>query len=383
MCTFVLQLLGHGGGEGGVDSVAGQYVLIRHGRMDRCSHLSKPYLGPTGHVLVQTMRVPVNSSTAKGCLLVESSKPTNNSGTRGPVPTSVTRAAVAVCRDALHWRDDLRGIFLAAGLPRQVYERYDQLGMSKAKIARAIFDDLYEQGAAGHAVQRKIIEELCQMKKPHSDAPDKKAGTEALAELKRLAKEQKVLVDTEQAAVTARRAAEKRRLQVLQERQLTLGELRTDFIELSRQKAGESLQRRGYDLEKLLARLFRSYDLDYRPSYRLPREQIDGSFHFRGFTYLVEAKWRSKFPDLGDLLDFKGKIDGKIDSTRGVFISMAGFDPQVLDHFVRNSRGSRNNVIMFTGQDISQLFEGRIGLVDALTKKVDAAEQEGQALSEL
>ncbi len=62
---------------------------------------------------------------------------------------------------------------------------------------------------------------------------------------------------------------------------------------------------------------------------------------------------------------------------------MAGYDPDVLDHFVRNARGSRNNVIMFTGRDVSQLFEGRIGLLDALTKKVDAAEQEGRALCEL
>lgn len=38
---------------------------------------------------------------------------------------------------------------------------------------------------------------------------------------------------------------------------------------------------------------------------------------------------------------------------------------------------------MFTGRDMSQLFEGRIGLVDALTKKVDADEQEGRALCEL
>ncbi|MFF7094160.1 hypothetical protein ACFY9A_17430 [Streptomyces rubradiris] len=254
--------------------------------------------------------------------------------------------------------------------------------MSKAKIARAVFDELHEQGSAGHAVQRKIIEELCHMRKPHSDAPDQKAGKEALAELKQAAQDHKILVDPELAAAAARRAAEKRRLQVIQERQQLLGELRTKFLYLVGQDAGMA-QRRGYELEKLLAQLFRAYDLDYRPSYRTAHEQIDGSFHFRGFTYIVEARWRTAKPDLGDLLDFKGKVDGKLDSTRGAFVSMAGYDPEVLDYFVRNSRGSRNNIIMFTGGDISQLFEGHIGLVDALTKKVDAAEQEGQALCEL
>ncbi|WP_052682146.1 restriction endonuclease [Saccharothrix sp. ST-888] len=255
--------------------------------------------------------------------------------------------------------------------------------MSKAKIARALFDDLGGQGSVGHAVQRKIIEELCQMKRPHADAPDQRAGAEALTELKREAVAEQILVNPEQAATEARKAAEKRRVQAIAERRLILGELCAEFIALVQQGNGQSTQGRGYDFEKLLARLFQVHDLDYRPSYRIDREQIDGSFHFRGFTYLVEARWRSAQPDLGDLLDFKGKVDGKLDSTRGVFISMAGFDPGVLDYFVRNSRGSRNNIIMFTGRDVSQLFEGNIGLVDALTKKVDAAEQEGLALCEL
>lgn len=82
-------------------------------------------------------------------------------------------------------------------------------------------------------------------------------------------------------------------------------------------------------------------------------------------------------------MDFKGKIDGKMDSTRGVFISMAGFDKDVLDHFGHNSRGSHNNIVMATGADLTQLFDGTLGLEDALTKKIDDAEQEGQALLEL
>ncbi|MFD4906653.1 restriction endonuclease [Kitasatospora purpeofusca] len=307
----------------------------------------------------------------------------NSQGSAGPLPTAIARAAIAVCRDALHWRDDLRAIFLAAGVQRSHYDRYDLPELSKAKIARAILDDLGTLGSTGHSAQRKVVEELCQMNRPHADAPDQRAGTEALAELKREATAARMLVNPEHAATDARKAAEKRRVQAIAERRLILGELHTEFIALVHQANGQSVQGRGYDFEKILARLFKAHDLDYRPSYRTDREQIDGSFHFRGFTYLVEARWRAAQPDLGDLLDFKGKVDAKLDSTRGVFISMAGFDPDVLDYFVRNSRGSRNNIIMFTGQDISQLFEGNVGLVDALTKKVDAAEQEGVALCEL
>jgi hypothetical protein len=74
----------------------------------------------------------------------------------------------------------------------------------------------------------------------------------------------------------------------------------------------------------------------------------------------------------------RAKVDGKMDSTRGVFISMPGYDEEVLEHVVRAARGSRNNVILFNGQDMALLFEGAFGLEDSLRAKVDAAEQEGR-----
>lgn len=53
---------------------------------------------------------------------------------------------------------------------------------------------------------------------------------------------------------------------------------------------------------------------------------------------------------------------------------MAGYDEQVLDHVIKTARGSRNNIVLFDGRDVALLFEGGIGLVDALTAKIDAAE---------
>ena len=140
-------------------------------------------------------------------------------------------------------------------------------------------------------------------------------------------------------------------------------------------------QARGYELESLLADLFRAHDMDYTGSTRQPHEQVDGSFHFRGFTYLVEARWRSQPPTIGDLADFKVKVDGKLESTRGLFISMISFNDEVLQHFA-NVSGKRN-VVYVTGQDLALIFEERIGLVDALIKKIDAAEKQGHYLIDL
>lgn len=38
-----------------------------------------------------------------------------------PLPATVQSAAVRACRDALHWRDDLRAVFLTAGVPPSLY----------------------------------------------------------------------------------------------------------------------------------------------------------------------------------------------------------------------------------------------------------------------
>lgn len=301
--------------------------------------------------------------------------------TTSPLPFTVQQAIVVVCKDAFHYRDDVRAVFVQAGVPPTLYSNHDHPSNSKAKIARQVLSDLHALGHRGYAIQRRIVEELCRLSKPHAAAPDQHAGKRALDDLRNEATTAQILVNPEVAAAEARKAAAQRRVQAMQDRKAKLGGLHAKFVQLNTLVAASraELQRRGYDFERLLADLFRLDDLEFRPSYRIKggREQVDGSFQFRGFPYLVEARWRANRPDVGDLADFKMKVDGKMESTRGLFISMAGFDPETVDHVTRIARGSRNNIILMDGGDVSTIFEGLHGLIDALTVKIDAAEQEG------
>jgi hypothetical protein len=77
-----------------------------------------------------------------------------------PLPTTVQSAAVRACRDALHWRDDLQAVFLTAGVPRSLYDKYDDPTNSKAKIAQYVLSDLQGGGESGFVIQRKVVEEL-------------------------------------------------------------------------------------------------------------------------------------------------------------------------------------------------------------------------------
>jgi hypothetical protein len=41
------------------------------------------------------------------------------------VPETVRQAVIRVCRSAFHWKGDVKSIFLDAGVPEAIYDRYD------------------------------------------------------------------------------------------------------------------------------------------------------------------------------------------------------------------------------------------------------------------
>jgi hypothetical protein len=121
------------------------------------------------------------------------------------------------------------------------------------------------------------------------------------------------------------------------------------------------------------------FEIEYRKSFRTETQQIDGHFNFQGFDYLVEAKWRRDQPTEQELGAFKHKVDGKLESTRGLFVSIPGFRAEVVAQF--NGRGP--NLILMDGCDLIHILEGRIDLRDAIRKKVERAAQEGIAFTRL
>jgi len=120
--------------------------------------------------------------------------------------------------------------------------------------------------------------------------------------------------------------------------------------------------------------LFEIHEISYRRSYRTVTEQIDGHFKFNEFDYLVEARWRSKPPTESDLGSFKNKVDKKLMSTRGLFLSIVGFRQEVILEF---TRGTTSNIILMDGSDLTLIFEGHVSLIDALELKTQKAAQEG------
>ncbi|AXM95744.1 restriction endonuclease [Pseudomonas plecoglossicida] len=133
---------------------------------------------------------------------------------------------------------------------------------------------------------------------------------------------------------------------------------------------------RGYDFEKILKRLLADEGLEPRSSYKSAGEQIDGSFYLDGSFLLLEAKWHALPVPASTLYQFKGKVDGKLVGTIGIFISMSGYSTDAVDALIA---GKTLNLILFTKEDMDAAIIHKLGFKRILKDKLRKAAEEGLA----
>lgn len=149
------------------------------------------------------------------------------------------------------------------------------------------------------------------------------------------------------------------------------------FQELQMPPPGASkawFQGRGRDFEKVIVSCLASEGLEPRSSFKPAGEEIDGSFELGGRVFLLEAKWRNLSTPASDLLAFKGKVDGKLSGTLGVFITMSGYSPKSVEAL---TKGKEINLILFSPEDFSRIVRGEITFSEAMKQKLRYAAEEG------
>lgn len=138
--------------------------------------------------------------------------------------------------------------------------------------------------------------------------------------------------------------------------------LASDLLKLD---AIKDAQRRGYDFEKYLNKLFGVFGLDPHASYRTDTDQIDGSFILNGNTVLLEAKYRVASLSKNDLILFENKVTRKSSFARGLFVSLSDFDESVIDYF--KDRSSR--IIAFSVPELYLMCSKEMDLKEVLARK--------------
>lgn len=288
------------------------------------------------------------------------------------LPYDVKIALIEACGRAFWLKQPLFETFDRASIPEDFYLKYEQ--EPKFKIVRKLLADLERMGDYGFLLQRQLVTELYKFRKiPDPTVPDKDAGILALCTLKEAISKHDSVLRKEEKIASERACNIDEYAKNISERKKKLRELNQEFKSLS---ISSNRQDRGYKLEGILYELFAIYEIEYRKSYRGDGEQIDGSFSFDGFGYIVESRWRKKAPNFDELMAIIGKVDRKIQSTRGFVVSMAGFDNDALRR-LRETR-SAAKLILMDGYDLTLILEERVSLTDALQEKVNRATQEGR-----
>jgi Restriction endonuclease len=135
-------------------------------------------------------------------------------------------------------------------------------------------------------------------------------------------------------------------------------------------------QERGYAFEGFLSDLFALYRLAPRGAFRLTGEQIDGSFHLKNEVYLLEAKWQEGRVGVAELLTFNGKVEGKAQWSRGLFVSYSDFSEDGLHAF---AQGRRTSIVCMDGLDLSHVLSGQIDFAETVERKVRRAGETNRA----
>lgn len=135
-------------------------------------------------------------------------------------------------------------------------------------------------------------------------------------------------------------------------------------------------QPRGYAFERYLSDVFQTFDMAPQRAFRLVGEQIDGSFQFQSETYLVEATWQNHQVGEEELNAFAGKVGGKAEWSRGLFVSYSGFSERGLEAF---ARGKRTRIVCMSGLDLHELLSRSLALGDVLDHKVRRAAETNEA----
>lgn len=131
-------------------------------------------------------------------------------------------------------------------------------------------------------------------------------------------------------------------------------------------------RKRGYAFENFLGALLADEGLSPRIRLRPGGEEIDGSFELADRTYLLEAKWHASPLPASSVYAFKGKVDGKLIGTIGVFVSMSAYADDAVDAL---TAGKVVNVLLFDRSDVEASVEH--GFTRVLRAKLRAAAEEG------
>lgn len=268
-----------------------------------------------------------------------------------------------------HYKDTVVSFMQASGVPNNLILRWKS--EPKFVWAKKVINEL-NKTENGRFIIRQIATEFYKMKNIPDEVQDRHRGLDALRKLKRMLDNTQQNNTNETSNNSYHRLKQEKKIQIRQQQLQKIEELKFEYYSLF---SSENPQDRGYRLEKIVANLFKINEIDYHDSYRNSSntQQLDGYFRFEGFDYLVEMKWEKNPVNSPKIASLKQKVDTKLTSTRGLFLSINGFRDEVIQDFANRD----SKILFMDGQELSYILENRITLYEALKVKIVGASKTG------
>lgn len=255
----------------------------------------------------------------------------------------------------------------SCGVSRQLTSRYPKEAYNKYQVMRNILENL--EAANQIDVINQIISTFFRLKGAvDKDALDEMRAKNLLAEFRGMVGNDPIEVEIQKRKREESKSNYQFSIDNQKVKKQKLEDLNKRFISLV---VGNDFtpQQRGFELEGLFCDLLQMNEIDCTKSYKTADgEQIDGHFRYEKFDYLVECKWEIGVIKQRDLSIFDGKIKGKAQSTRGLFLAANGFDLNAIQKF----SGDSPRIILMTGDDLAMILSGQVLFFDAMKAKVDA-----------
>lgn len=255
----------------------------------------------------------------------------------------------------------------SCGVSRRLRERFPRESFNKYQVMRNILEYLEEAGDV--ETINNVISNFFRLRGAvDKDSLDEKKAKQLLTEFRQIVGSDPIEQEIEKREREKARDSYTAHIEESKTQKKKLEDLNTQFISLA---TGTECtpQQRGYKLENLFCDLLQFSEIEYSRPYKTPDgEQIDGHFRFDKFDYLIESKWEDGVIKQKDLSIFDGKIRGKAQSTRGLFLSANGFDENAVLKF----SGDSPRIILMTGEDLAMVLSGRVLFFDAMKAKVGA-----------
>jgi RNA-directed DNA polymerase len=148
-----------------------------------------------------------------------------------------------------------------------------------------------------------------------------------------------------------------------------------DLKRLKYQGKKITLAERGIQLEKLLAELFKIFEVPVLNAFRRKGEQIDGAFKFDGKHFLFECKWKKRKSDHNDFASLSAKVRRSSRMTFGLFLSISGYTPEAIGLLKQDPD---KIVIAMDGADLDGVLTQNYSLSEMLSFKVDSLAVKGE-----